>query len=257
MALAAAAVTQGRLFAGRPCHAGMLLVCTEDPETWREVVDGAGGNLSSVRLCAWPDLEAQVREREPTAVAIDTMQYVAHCSGSGELDSAQEVDRILRPLAALTRETGVAITVADHEPWSEGAQGDKSTGTKDRPRHSGAKVATVDFVLRCTAQKDDDGLIETIEIGPSKAKGARRGISVSKEVIGLDGTPRPGGAEDQPVDERQDDIDRAIRGTLEAFPQGLSATAVAKKARVRQADAAARLRSVGRQCEADGLWKPK
>ena len=107
-----------------------------------------------------------------------------HESGSGELDSAIEVDRILRPLAALTRETGAAITVLDHEPWSEGKS---SAMTKPRPRHSGAKVATSDFVLRCTAEKDDDGRITSITVQPSDAKGARRGIHVTRMTIDLDG----------------------------------------------------------------------
>ena len=196
MALAAAAVTRGELFAGRSTAPGKLLICTEDAATWREVMAGAGADLALVSECRWRDLEARVREEAPVAVAVDTMQFVSHQAGSGELDSADAVDGILRPLQALARETGVAITIADHEPWAEGTSGDRETGTKDRPRHSGAKVATADFVLRCTATKDDEGLIVTPEVGPSKAKGARRGITVSRESIDLHGaavTPPSGG----------------------------------------------------------------
>ena len=40
MALAAAAVTRGELFAGRSTTAGTVLVCTEDAATWREVMAG-------------------------------------------------------------------------------------------------------------------------------------------------------------------------------------------------------------------------
>ena len=195
MAIAAAKVTQrGMLFAGKATMTGDVLICTEDPETWRDVVAASGGDLSRVKVRAPAELHAAIREIRPVAVAVDTMAYLAHASGSGELDSAAEVDRILRPLAALTRETGAAISVADHEPWKDKRAGGAGL-TEERPRHSGAKVATCDFIMRCNAEKDVLGeRIETITIGPSKVKGARRGIQVSKVTINLDGELcEPGG----------------------------------------------------------------
>ena len=188
-ALAVAAVTRGVPFMRRPTRAGTIIVCTEDPDTWHDVVSEAGGDLACVKVRPWPSLPAAVRELQSVAVAIDTMQHVAHVAGAGELDSAMEVDRILRPLEALARETGTAITVLDHEPWEDRPKVSGNRMTKGRPRHSGAKVATSDFVMACDATKDADGRIETITIGPSKAKGARRGIVVTCETIGVDGQP--------------------------------------------------------------------
>ncbi len=189
-AIAAAAVTnRGNLFAGKATMTGDVLICTEDPETWRDVVAANGGDLSRVKVREPAELHAAIREIRPVAVCIDTMAYLAHASGSGELDSAAEVDRILRPLAALTREIGTAITALDHEPWKDKRAGGAGL-TEERPRHSGAKVATCDFIMRCNAEKDVLGeRIETITVGPSRVKGARRGIPVSKVTINLDGEP--------------------------------------------------------------------
>lgn len=171
LALASAAVTTGGMFAGRPAVEGDIIICAEDADTWRTVVHGAGGDLSRVKLRSWAELPDAVRSLKPVAAAVDTMQYVAHQNGSGELDSAIEVDRILRPLEALARETGAAVTVLDHEPWSDGKNGDRETGTQGRPRRSGAKVATVDAVLRCTATKSDDNRIESIKYRPVEGEG--------------------------------------------------------------------------------------
>ena len=216
-ALAAAAVTTGRPFTDLPTIAGEVIVCTEDPESWRTVVHGAGGDLARVKLRSWRDLPEAVRKLRPVAVAVDTMQFVAHQNGSGELDSAREVDAILRPLEALARETGAAVAILDHEPWSDGRRGDAETGTQARPRHSGAKVATCDAVLRVTCDKDDADRITTITVRPSKAKGARRGIEISTLTVDLKTggtTPGRGGGDGGGVEvdefaryrDREDDV---------------------------------------------------
>ena len=187
LAMATAAVTRGRQWADRDTIRGEVIVVTEDPDSWLDVLAEHGADLGTVKIRQWRDLPAAVRELQPVAVAVDTMPYVAHQAGAGELDSAREVDAILRPLEALARETGAAITITDHEPWRDGTDGDSATGTRARPRHSGAKVATSDFILRATAEKDDDGNILSITIRPSCAKGARRGIHVSTLTVNLAG----------------------------------------------------------------------
>lgn len=220
-ALAAAAVTTGGPFAGRPTIEGDIVICTEDPESWRTIVHGAGGDLNRVRLSAWADLPEAVRTHRPVAVCVDTMQYVAHAGGAGELDSAREVDAILRPLEALARETGAAVAILDHEPWSDGRSGDAATGTQARPRHSGAKVATCDAVLRVTADKSGDGgLIEAIHVGPSRAKGSRRGIVITTETLNLDGERVDGAGGGAEVDEfaRFRQRAEAVQGYLMAHP---------------------------------------
>ena len=185
MALATAAVTRrGMLFAGQVAKTRPVIVCTEDPLTWRKAVELAGGDLEAVKLCKWDGLPAAIRESATApAVCVDTMQHAAHEAGSGELDSAIEVDRILRPLSALARATGAAITVLDHEPWSDTDE----VKTKKRPRGSGAKAATADFVLHCSAVKDEDNHIESITVEPSDVKGARWGLHVSRLTINLAG----------------------------------------------------------------------
>ena len=186
---AAAAVTTGSAHLARPTVEGDVVICTEDVDTWRDVVGEQRGDLARVHLATWATLRDRVEAVRPVAVVVDTLQYVASTVGSDELDSAMAVDRILRPLQELARETGAAVTVTDHEPWAEGRHGDRETGTNARPRHSGAKVATADAVLRVTAAKDDDDQIVCITIRPSKAKGARRGISVSTEHVDIHGFP--------------------------------------------------------------------
>ena len=112
LATASASITTGRLFAGRPTIEGDIIIVAEDADTWRTVMHSAGGNLSRVKLRSWAELPEATRAIRPVAVGLDTMQFVAHANGSGELDSAMEVDRILRPLEALARETGAACTCA-------------------------------------------------------------------------------------------------------------------------------------------------
>ena len=185
-AMAAAAVTRrGMLFGGKVSKTRPVIICTEDPETWRRMVESQGGDLDGVKLRRWSELPAAVRESEaPPAVAVDTLQHAAaDAGGTGATDKPEDVDRILRPLAALTRETGAAITVIDHEPWAEG----DNVETKKRPRGSTAKVATPDFIMHVEAVKDEDGKIVSITVEPSEAKGARMGINVDRMAVNLEG----------------------------------------------------------------------
>ena len=92
------------------------------------------------------------------------MQYIAHETGSSELDSANAVDAILRPLERLSRSESVAVLVTDHEPWAEHRDPgrDHAAGTMQRPRHSGAKVATADYVIRIAGADSGRGSSVTI-----------------------------------------------------------------------------------------------
>ncbi len=184
IANAVARITTGRPWLSQPTIAGAVVLCTEDPDTWRAVVAAAAGDLARVHLRTWRDLPGAVAELQPVMAIVDTLQYVAHQTGSGELDSAREVDLILRPLEKLAREHGTAIVVTDHEPWAEAGSGltDKASGTKKRPRHSGAKVATADYVVRCTTA---DG-VTLLERGAKR----RRGIDVAAAVrVDIHGDP--------------------------------------------------------------------
>ena len=178
-----ARITLGAEWLGRPTIKGTVLVVTEDRDTWKDALETAGADQTMVRPVKWRDLARKVADAQPVAVVIDTMQYVASIVGSGELDSAREVDIILRPLERLCRDNGVAVIVTDHEPWSDGSgPTDAASGTKKRPRHSGAKVATCDYILRCSV---DNG-ITTIERGSK----VRRGIAVDRiAAVDLHGNP--------------------------------------------------------------------
>ena len=172
-----ARVTTGRPWLGVPTVAGAVVVVCEEAATWAHTVKAAGGDLRRVYLRRWPDLTAAVEKLRPVAVIVDTLQYVAHATGSAELDSAQAVDGILRPLERLCREYGCAVAVTDHEPWADPSAGgsrDRESGTQKRPRHSGAKVATADYILRVTTA---DG-VTTISRGAK----VRWGITVEPAV---------------------------------------------------------------------------
>ena len=184
-----ARVTTGRPWLGRPVKAGPVLLVAEDTATWAHTITAAGGNPRRVRLRRWPDLPAAVEQLRPVAVVVDTLQFVAHETGSAELDSAQAVDAILRPLERLCRKYDCAAVVTDHEPWADStAPGrDKDSGTQKRPRHSGAKVATADYILRVTTA---DG-VTTITRGAK----VRWGIAVEPAVsVDIRGEPVAGPA---------------------------------------------------------------
>ena len=171
LANAVARITTGTDWIGQRTVKGTVLVCAEDKDTWKDALETARADQSLVKPVSWRDLQRTVAELQPVAVMVDTMQYIASLVGSGELDSAREVDRILRPLEALCRQHGTGIVVTDHEPWADGSgPTDAASGTKKRPRHSGAKVATCDYILRCSV----DGATTTIERGAK----VRRGIAI-------------------------------------------------------------------------------
>ena len=173
LANAVARITRGADWLGHPTIKGIVLVVTEDRDTWKDALETAGADQKMVKPTQWRDLARKVADLKPVAVVVDTMQYIASVIGSGELDSAREVDIILRPLEKLCRDHGVAIKVTDHEPWSDGSgPTDSTSGTKKRPRHSGAKVATCDFITRCSV----DAGTTTIERGSK----VRRGIAIDK-----------------------------------------------------------------------------
>ena len=166
LANAVARITRGTEWLGRPTIKGHVLVVTEDRDTWKDALETAGADQAMVHPVKWRDLTRKVADLKPVAVVIDTMQYIASVIGSGELDSAREVDIILRPLEKLCRDNGVGIITSDHEPWSDGSgPTDAASGTKKRPRHSGAKVATCDYILRCSV---DHG-VTTIRTGQQGA----------------------------------------------------------------------------------------
>ena len=183
LANAAARVTTGAPWLGQPTIRGTVLIVCEDRDTWKSALEAAGADQSAVRPVRWPDLAPAVERFRPVAVVVDTLQYVAAVVGSGELDSARETDRILRPLERLARDHGAAVMVADHEPWADGAgPTDAASGTKKRPRHSGAKVATCDYLIRCST----DGDVTTIERGAK----VRRGIVIDAVTrIDIHGNP--------------------------------------------------------------------
>ena len=178
-----ARVTTGRPWLEKPTVIGDVVIVCEEAATWAHTVKAAGGDLRRVYLRRWPDLTAAVEKLRPVAVIVDTLQYVAHATGSAELDSAQAVDAILRPLERLCREYGCAVAVTDHEPWADpsaGASRDRESGTQKRPRHSGAKVATADYLLRVSTA---DG-VTTISRGAKVRWGIAVEPAVSVDVRG-------------------------------------------------------------------------
>ena len=178
-----ARVTTGRPWLGVPTVAGAVVVVCEEAATWAHTVKAAGGDLRRVYLRRWPDLTAAVEKLRPVAVIVDTLQYVAHATGSAELDSAQAVDGILRPLERLCRKYGCAVAVTDHEPWADPSAGgsrDRESGTQKRPRHSGAKVATADYLLRVSTA---DG-VTTISRGAKVRWGIAIEPAVSVDIRG-------------------------------------------------------------------------
>ena len=258
--LAAAKISTGADWCDRPTIHGDVLIVSEDLYTWQDVAEGAGGDLSRIHTCRWRDLEARARALRPVAIVVDTMQFVAEQVGSPELDSASAVDHILRPLQALARELFCGVTVLDHEPWAEGTNSDQ---TKPRPRHSGAKVATGDLLMRCTATKDGfGGFIETITVKPSSGKGGRRNISASPVTVTVNGeiTKAPtgggGGGSDQfTVGEPVDPLDEKIVKYLMANSGGSTQKAVRRAVRGGRVDRlVARLKAVG-TLGPDKLWR--
>ena len=185
-----ARVTVGRPWCGAAVRGGLAVVLCEDPATWVHTVTVAGGDLRRVKFARWSTLPAKVDKYRPVAVVVDTLQFVAHQTGSAELDSAQAVDAILRPLERLCRTYDCAIIVTDHEPWADAtAPGrDKESGTQKRPRHSGAKVATADYILRVTTTADG---VTTITRGAK----VRWGIAVESAIsVDIRGEPAAGPA---------------------------------------------------------------
>ena len=176
LANALARVTSGRPWLGQPVKPGAVVLCCEEATTYAAVFRAAGGNPSRVYLRRWRDLTAALEELRPVALIVDTFQFVNHEIGGGELDSAQAVDAILRPLERLCRDSGCAVLITDHEPHADqsGRGGDRDTGTIPRPRHSGAKAATADYLIRVTTA---DG-VTTIARGAK----VRWGIAIEPAV---------------------------------------------------------------------------
>ena len=178
-----ARVTTGRPWLGQPTIPGAVVIACEEAATWGHTVKAAGGDLRRVYLRRWRNLPAAVEELRPVAIVVDTMQFIAHETGSAELDSAQAVDAILRPLERLCREYGCAVAVTDHEPWADpsaGASRDRESGTQKRPRHSGAKVATADYILRITTADN----VTTISRGAKVRWGIAIEPAVSVDIRG-------------------------------------------------------------------------
>ena len=178
-----ARVTTGRPWLGQPTIPGAIVIACEELQTWGHAVKAAGGDMRRVFLRRWRKLPAAVEELRPVAVIVDTMQFIAHETGSAELDSAQAVDAILRPLERLCREYGCAVAVTDHEPWADpsaGASRDRESGTQKRPRHSGAKVATADYLLRISTADS----VTTISRGAKVRWGIAIEPAVSVDVRG-------------------------------------------------------------------------
>ena len=259
-ALAAAKISTGADWCDRPTIHGDVLIVSEDLYTWQDVAKGAGADLSRIHTCRWRDLEARARALRPVAIVVDTLQFVATLVNSPELDSASAADNILVPLKALARELFCGVTVLDHEPWAEGANNDL---TKSRPRHSGAKVATADLLMRCTATKDGfGGWIETITVKPSSNKGGRRLISVSPVTVTVDGeiTKAPtggggGGGSDPLTPSAPHPLDEKIVEYLMANPGGSTQKAVRRAVRGERVDRlVARLKAVG-TLGPDKLWR--
>ena len=176
LANALARVTSGRPWLGQPVKPGAVVLCCEEATTYAATFKAAGGNPSRVYLRRWHDLTAAIEELRPVALIVDTFQFVNHEIGGGELDSAQAVDAILRPLERICRDSGCAVLITDHEPHADqsGRGGDRDTGTIPRPRHSGAKGATCDYLIRVTTA---DG-VTTIARGAK----VRWGIAIEPEV---------------------------------------------------------------------------
>lgn len=168
----ASRMTTGREFAGRPCAEGRVLILTEDPYTWRHVVTETEGNPERVLTTRWPIPDRHVAG-DVVLVVVDTMAYVSNIEGIN-LDKAHEVDRVLRPLSELAAEFNVAVLVLDHEPWSneQGKQGK----TAERPRHSGAKVGTCDWLARVEMDRDRGGVKVT------RGLKSRVGIEIPAEI---------------------------------------------------------------------------
>ena len=254
IANAVARVTTGRPWLGLPVQPGAVVLCTEDPYTWRAVVTAAGGDLQRVHLRRWRNLPAAIAALTPVLAIVDTLQYVAHDIGSGELDSAREVDLILRPLEALCRDYGTAIVVTVYEPWAEAGGGlvDKASGTKKRPRHSGAKVATADYVMRCSTVDS----VTTIERGPK----VRRGIEVAAvSRIDIHGEPVAAAVAEpppptiiEPGNGRQIVIPDAAQWLIPHLQPGEALTHVDLEARA--GCKAARVRAARKLLIAAGIW---
>ena len=165
----ASRMTTGREFAGRPCAEGRVLILTEDPYTWRHVVTETEGNPERVLTTRWPIPDRHVAG-DVVLVVVDTMAFAAQFDDV-DLDSAKDVDRILRPLQELARRHDIGVVVLDHEPWDE-----RGGETKKRPRHSGAKVATCDYIMRVTF---DDSRRTVVDRGFK----VRVGIDVPDRIV--------------------------------------------------------------------------
>ena len=91
-------------------------------------------------------------------------------------------------LESIARDNDCAVLVTDHEPYEEG-----KAGTKDRPRGSTAKPATVDYVLRC--------LREDTETTVTPGRGmARFGIDVFAFAVDVRGEPVAVSSDDAPFE---------------------------------------------------------
>ena len=145
----ASRITTGSGFAGRPVEQGRVIVVVEEQGTWRHVFAETGGDLNLLMKGEWPIRDAHVTE-DVRLVVVDTFAHVSHLVGA-DLNDPLEVDNILRPLADLSRRHNVAVVVLDHEKWAEGTN---SVKTVERPRHSGAKVATADYVVRAALNEE-------------------------------------------------------------------------------------------------------
>ena len=138
---AVARLSRGNYWLGKRIEAGTAVVFTEDHSTWLRVMDASprGWDRNGVWVPdRYDDFDSCVRDVKPALAVVDTFDKALYCRGLSDGNSAGEVNQILRPLETLARETGAALMVLDHEPHGVA-----------RPRGSGAKAATVDYMLRC------------------------------------------------------------------------------------------------------------
>lgn len=183
-----ARIVTGRPWLGRPTIAGDVIAVVEEAATYAHTVRQAGGELARVHLRRWRELPRAAADIKPAAIIVDTMQRIAHEIGGLNLNQPDDTDRILRVLEAIARDNDCAVLVTDHEPYEEG-----KSGTKDRPRGSTAKPATVDYVLRCL--RDDTETTVT----PGRGM-ARFGIDVFAFAVDVRGEPVAVSSDDAPFE---------------------------------------------------------
>ena len=175
LANVASRITTGRQFAGRDVVAGDVVVYSEDLDSWNTVMHRAGGDRSRlVVLDRWP-IPAEAIDENVALLVADTLAYTLHASG-GDPDKSVDTDAIMRPLADIARKHNIAVVVLDHEPWAS----DSSEGkTVPRPKHSGAKVATADYVIRVSLTSSDSDADTLVKRGIK----TRVGLDVPKAVV--------------------------------------------------------------------------